>query len=333
MATRVRLAMVGCGYAARKHLRSILLQLDTTEVAVLCDPSPDALAETASVFEEANVAVPPNEPNLDVVLRDYAPNAVLITTPHAYHCPQAIACLEAGADVLMEKPMVMNAQEAHALIETRERTGRLIVVAFNGSLSPEIREAVRMLRSGELGELLSISATCWQLWGSRTAGTWRQIPALSGGGFLFDTGAHMLNTVADLAGEEFTEVAAWTDNRGRPVETLAVAIGRLKSGAMVSLHSCGETIGYSASDIRIFCSNGILRTGAWGRWLEVQRDAESGLVAVEVPPSRGPWEQFLLVRHGVIPNPSPPEVGLRMIHLYDAIKASAAQGGVPVALT
>jgi len=126
MATRVRMAMVGCGYAARKHLRSILLQIDTTEVAVLCDPSPDALAETASVFEEANVAVPPNEPNLDVVLRDYAPDAVLITTPHAYHCPQAIACLEAGADILMEKPMVMNAQEAHALIEVRKRTGGLI---------------------------------------------------------------------------------------------------------------------------------------------------------------------------------------------------------------
>ncbi len=120
MATRVRMAMVGCGYAARKHLRSILLQIDTTEVAVLCDPSPDALAETASVFEEANIAVPPNEPNLNIVLRDYAPrrradhHPTTLTTAH-----RPLPVSEAGADILMEKPMVMNAQEAHALIEVR----------------------------------------------------------------------------------------------------------------------------------------------------------------------------------------------------------------------
>jgi hypothetical protein len=44
----------------------------------------------------------------------------------------------------------------------------------------------------------------------------------------------------------------------------------------------------------------------------------------------GVWEQFLAVRAGQIPNPCPPEVGLRMARLWDAIKASAAQNGVPV---
>ncbi len=42
------------------------------------------------------------------------------------------------------------------------------------------------------------------------------MPEISGGGFMIDTGAHMLNTVADLAGERFVEVAAYTDNYGRP---------------------------------------------------------------------------------------------------------------------
>ena len=330
MTERVRLAMIGCGYAARKHLRSILLQTDTTDVAVLCEPSPGALAETAKLFDETGLALPPNEPDLGSLLRDHAPDAAVINTPHVYHYVQAAACLEAGADVLIEKPMVMNAQEARDLIEVRDRSGKLLVIAFNGSLSPEIREAVRLLQSGELGELLSISATTWQLWGSRTAGTWRQVPALSGGGFLFDTGAHMLNTVADLAGEEFTEVAAWTSDHGRPVETIGVAIGRLASGALVTLHGCGETIGTSASDIQVFCSAGILKTGAWGQWLEVQRQGEPDFVSIQLPPSLGPWQQFLAVRSGVLPNPSPPEVGLRMVCLYDAIKASAAQGGKPV---
>ncbi len=330
MTQKVRMAMIGCGGMARHHLRNILLQSDTTEIVALCEPSPEALTATAQIFTLNAVPVPPNEPDLDRLLATYDLDAVFIITPHVYHHDQARACLEAGTDVLLEKPMVMNAAEARSLIETRDRTGRLLVVAFNGSLSPEIRAAVRLLRSGEPGKLLSISGTIWQRWGPGTAGTWRQTPAISGGGFMFDTGAHLLNTVADLAGEEFVEVAAWTDNYGRPVETLAVVIGRLASGALVTLHGCGETVRSCASDIRVFCTEAILRTGAWGGFLEVQRQGEDALTPIKLPPSLGAWEQFLAVRNGDFPNPSPPEVGLRMARLYDAIKASAAQGGMPV---
>jgi predicted dehydrogenase len=330
MTQKVGMAMIGCGGMARHHLRNILRQSDTTEIAVLCEPSPEALAATAEIFEANKLPVPPNEPDLDKLLATYRLDASFIITPHACHHDQAKACLEAGVDVLLEKPMVMNAEEARSLIETRDRTGRLLVVAFNGSLSPEIREAVKLLRSGEFGKLLGISGTVWQRWGPGTADKWRQVPEIAGGGFMFDTGAHLLNTVADLAGEEFVDVAAWIDNYGRPVETLAVVIGRLTSGALVTLHGCGETVRSCASDIRVFCTEAILRTGAWGAFLEVQRQGEDALTAIKLPPSLGAWEQFLAVRNGDFPNPSPPEVGLRMARLYDAIKASAAQNGVPV---
>jgi predicted dehydrogenase len=206
----------------------------------------------------------------------------------------------------------------------------LLVVAFPGSLSPNLRTAGHMLRSGEYGKVLSISATIWQNWGTITSGTWRQVPEQSGGGFLFDTGAHMLNTVVDLAGEEFVEVAAWLDSFGRPVETIGVIIGRLASGALVTMHGCGEAIPSCASDIRLFTENAIFRTGMWGEFLELQPSGQSQLLPVTVPPSLGVWEQFLRVRRGELENPCPPEVGLRMARLYDAIKASAALNGMPV---
>ncbi|TFG71313.1 MAG: Gfo/Idh/MocA family oxidoreductase [Anaerolineales bacterium] len=330
MAKRVRMAMIGCGGMGRNHLRNLLKQTDTTEIVALCDISSQSLAETAKVFEQAGIPMPVNEENLNVLLSTYHPDAVFIATPHNIHYDQARTCLRAGVDVLLEKPMVMNADEARSLIKTRDETGQLLVVAFNGSLSPEIRESVRLLRSGELGKLLSISGTVWQSWGPGTTGKWRQVPEISGGGFMFDTGAHLLNTVADLAGEEFVEVAAWVDNNSRPVETLAAVIARLASGALISLHGCGETIRTCKSDIRVFCTDAILRTGAWGRWLEVQRQGEEDFSPIELPPSLGVWEQFLSVRMGEIKNPSPPEVGLRMARLYDAIRASAGQDGIPV---
>ena len=204
------------------------------------------------------------------------------------------------------------------------------MVAFPGSLSPQIRTASAMLRSGELGRVWNISATVWQNWGPLTAGTWRQNPVVSGGGFLFDTGAHMLNTTADLAGEDFVSVAAWLDDNDRPVDTRAAVMGRLASGALVTMNGSGEAIPSCASDVRVFCEKAILRTGVWGERLEIQRAGAKHLRKVKVPASLGVWEQFLAVREGRMANPCPPEVGLRMARLWDAIVASAAQGGQPV---
>ncbi|RME82596.1 MAG: gfo/Idh/MocA family oxidoreductase [Caldilineae bacterium] len=331
MASKIRLALIGCGLMARHHVRTELLHhRDDTEITVVCDPSEAAYEEMAVIFAEHGLPPPPNEPDLDRLLAAYPLDAVFIISPHVYHHDQTVASLRAGVDVLLEKPMVMTAEEAQSLIAWRERTGRLLVVAFPGSLSPQIRKAVQMLRGGELGEVLSISATVWQNWGPVTAGTWRQQRAISGGGFLFDTGAHMLNTIADLVGEDFVEVIAWMDNHHRAVDTLATVMARTAGGVLVTLHACGETIPSCTSNVYVFGTEGILRTDVWGRFLELQRAGEKEFAAVEVPPSRGVWEQFKLVRRGVLQNPCPPEVGLRMARLYDAICSSAEQGGASV---
>lgn len=330
----VRMVMIGTGGMARHHIRNILKQRATTSIDAVCEPSGAAYEAAAELFDEAGLTPPPNQPDLARLLKEFAGrlDAAFIITPHAYHHDQTAACMEAGLDVLLEKPMVMNAEEARSLMTVRERTGRLLVVAFPGSLSPQIRTAVGMIRSGTLGRIVSISGVAWQSWGENTVGTWRQQPAISGGGFLFDTGAHMLNTVVDLAGEEFAEVAAYLDNNGRPVETLGAVIGRLRSGAFVTLHACGEAIPSCASDVRVFCQRAILGTGIWGERLDVQYHGDEPVQPVPVPPSMGVWEQFLAVRAGQLPNPCPPEVGLRMAMLYDAIVASAARGGQPVQL-
>lgn len=328
----IRTALIGCGKMAQFHLDQMLLQLDTTQVTVLCDPDPTVLETAVQKFRAGGLEPPPIRTSLDTVLADFGGqlDAAFIITPHAFHHDQTIACLEAGLDVLLEKPMVMNAAEAYNLIETRNQTGRLLVVAFPGSLSPEIRTAAHLLRSGQLGSILNINALVWQDWRTLTTGTWRQNPALSGGGFMFDTGAHLLNTVADLAGEDFVEVAAWFDRRGTTVDILAAAIGRLKSGGLVTLNGCGDASSPYGSDVRVFCSRGILQTGVWGGYLRLQRPGRRFLRRVPCPPSLGVWQQFLAVRAGQLENPCPPEVGLRMIRLWDALKASAEWNGLPV---
>lgn len=330
----VSVTMIGCGLMARHHVGQMLSGFPETVFPVVCEPSAANYAGMARLFEEAGLPAPPNEPDLDRLLAAYGPqlDAAFIVTPHVYHYAQARACLEAGLDILLEKPMVMTVAEAEDLMAFVQSTGRLLVVAFQCGLSPEVQTAVSLLRSGQLGRILNISGNIWQNWRSLSTGTWRVRPELAGGGFFFDTGAHLLNTVAELAGEPFVEVATWLNYDDRLVDITGVVIGRLRSGALVTLNACGNTAPSCASGITVWGTQGILRTGAWGRFLELQRDQTIGWQPVEVPALQGQWEQFLRVRDGRIDNPSPAEVGLRMAHLWEAIQASAASHGRPVSI-
>jgi len=107
-------------------------------------------------------------------------------------------------------------------------------------------------------------------------------------------------------------------------------MARLRSGALVAMIACGSAIPSVAAEIRVLCTGAIIRTGVWGESLDIQRAGEKQLQPVPVAPSMGTWQQFLAVRSGQIDNPSPPEIGLRMARLWDAIRASAAKNGAVV---
>ncbi len=315
---------------ARHHLP---LMIETgADIRVICEPSSNNYELAAEKLQELGAPIPPNEPDLAKMIDQYAADldAVFIITPHNLHHDQAKLCLEAGLDVLLEKPMVMNAGEALSLIETRDRAGKLLVVAFQGGLSPQIREAARLIASGELGELLNVTGMVWQGWKNSTAGSWRQIPEIAGGGFMFDTGAHMLNTLCTLVGEDFKTVAAWTDNRGTDVDIDGVVMAQLESGALVTINGCGDCMPGLDSEIFIALSQGVIRTGIYGERLLIRRAGETEFVATDLPKMRGAWQQFVQVRAGKVENPCPPEVGLRMAKLWDAIVESASKDGLPV---
>ena len=198
----------------------------------MCEPSPAAYAAAAAKVEAAGAPRPPNEPDwrrfIEVTARERELDAVMIVTPHAFHFAQA----ERGARGRARRP----AREADGHERDRGRRAhphpRPDRAPARGRRSraacrPHVRAASTMIRSGELGAILNINAVVWQDWQDRSRGTWREDPVLSGGGFMFDTGAHLLNTVADLAGEDVVQVAAWLEDDGSPVDIRAAVIARL----------------------------------------------------------------------------------------------------------
>ncbi len=325
---RLRLVLVGAGGMMRHHIRNLIRLADRVDVVGIAEPDDLQARLSRKVFVEAGAKPPLRRAALDDLLNRVKADAAFIASPHVHHYAQTVACMEAGLDVLLEKPMVMNAVEAQDMIAARERTGRLLVVAFPGSLAPSIRKAAGWLRSGELGPIHSIHGVAYQAWAVGTVGSWRQRPEISGGGFLFDTGAHLLNTVCDLAGEDFVEVSAALRDDDYPVEVRGAVRGRLRSGALVTLHADGTCPpGVIGSQIDVFSEKAVIRTGIWGERLDVWRGHTPGFRAVRLAPSLGVVDTFIAVRAGRLANPCPPEVGLRMARLYDAIVASSNQGG------
>jgi predicted dehydrogenase len=317
--------VVGTGGFARHHIRT-MLGMRSTRLVGFVEPGEASREATRALFAQHKQACPPFYGSIhQLVKAQGSPDAALIVSPHKFHFEHARQCLLAGMDVCIEKPMVMNADEAKKLIRLRDKTGRLLMVAFPGSLSPAIWEAKRIIARGTLGKVTAIAAFAYQNWKQMTVGTWRQDPEVSGGGFLFDTGSHMVNTVVDLLGEEVAQVSALFDNRGTPVEIASSVSGVSKSGVFFSLTGAGDSIGCN-SEIVVFGDKAVLKTGIWGESLSLKKADQSEFVPVKYPASKGPWEQFLKVRAGKMPNPCPPEVGLRFAGLMDMIRQSAETG-------
>jgi predicted dehydrogenase len=315
--------IIGCGGFGRYHLGNILKMRDSTKVVAIVEPSKEMIESTSEVFKKFDVPLPPVYSSLNEFLgSEIKTETAFIITPHNMHFSQTKACLEAGIDVLLEKPMVLNGKEALDLIDTRNKTGRLLVVAFTGSLSPAIHKVKELLAENAIGKVVQVAGLIYQDWKESQKGKWRQVPQISGGGFLFDTGSHMINTVVDILNDDIDTVFAIQDNKDTPVDICSIITAKTTKGILINLTGAGFSIGCD-SEIFIVGTKGIIRTGAWGEKLEMRREGEKNLLPVKFGESKGVWEQFLKVRSGKLQNPCPPEVGLRLARLMDMINASA----------
>jgi len=324
--SKVRSIVVGTGGFARCHLGAMMGMKQTTKIVGFVEPAEASRTATAAFFSEKGIACPPFYATVrELIKAQGAADAAVICSPHKFHFENAKDCLQGGMDVLIEKPMVMNGAEAQRLIELRNKTGRLVMVAFPGSLSPAIWKAKQLLAQGAIGEVSAISAFAQQRWKAATIGTWRQIPELSGGGFLFDTGSHMVNTVVDLLDADVACVNALLDNRKTPVEINSSVSGLSTNGVMFSLAGAGDSV-QCCSQVLVFGDRGVLKTGIWGECLFAKMANEAEFKPVPYRKSCGPWEQFLRVRSGKMRNPCPPEIGLRFANLMDMIRRSAETG-------
>ncbi|MBS1181159.1 MAG: Gfo/Idh/MocA family oxidoreductase [Proteobacteria bacterium] len=330
MVGRLRLGVIGAGLKAAEYAAS-WVAMPEVEFVALSDTSPVSLDRLANICETAGAP----RPHCFADYRDMLAtcgdrlDVVYVSTPHAFHAEQAIAVAERGIDMFLEKPMVTTVAEAEALVAAQKRGKGTIVTAFQGGLSPLVLDTRQRSLAGEFGDLVAISGMIWESWATNYAGHWKQKPEISGGGFMFDTGAHLMNTVCLLANADFSSVGAYMDNRGAPVDIVTAVAARLANGALATLTAAGEGPKGCASFISLFFTKAIVRIDAWGGWREILLDGVAQpRETAEILDN--PLKSFLAIRAGTMENTGSVAMGLRFARLWDGIKASAAANGAPV---
>lgn len=327
----LKLAIIGCGIKATQYIQTWIVRPDIQLTAIM-DPNTKAMDNVCRIAQEQQKAAPACYNDWRQLLQENAAqlDAVYICTPHASHGEQALLALQLGLDVLLEKPMVTSVAEAEALADAQQKSGKALVVAYQGGLSPLVSELKNAIANQTYGPLVSINAAIWENWAENYKGHWKQIPEISGGGFMFDTGAHMMNTVSKITSQPYARISAIMHNHGYPVDVVTTVSGELSDGTLFNLHACGRSI-RCVSRIECYFPQAIVRICAWGRWMEIE-DAQGNIVRKEQEAANNLMNVFMQVKNGEIDNPSDVQQGLRMAQLWDAIKLSASQHGQPVTL-
>jgi len=239
----VRVGLLGCGGIQAKHARTFLTRPDA-RIAALCDVSDAAIDKLVERLESPAKLKDVPRFTGPVAMYDGAElDAVSIATPHTLHFEQAMEALGRGLHVLLEKPMVTQADHAHTLAAEVGRSGKVLIVAYNTPCSPELAYIRELIRTQELGKLELVTGWLSQGWMKGTAGKWRQDPALSGGGEAYDSGAHLFNTLCWLIEAPVSEVFAWCDNHGTPVDINSVMNIKFENNVMASITVAGNCPG------------------------------------------------------------------------------------------
>ena len=171
--------------------------------------------------------------------------AVVIVTPNHLHFPAAKAFLEAGIDVICDKPLSMNTTEASELVRLQRQTGLVFAVTLNNTGYPMVRQAREMVAASDLGELRLVHAAYLQDWltlpidadGQKQA-EWRTDPARAGqSAVLGDIGVHAHNLAHFITNLDVAEVAAdlTTFVPGRRLDDNAHVLLRYANGARGTL--------------------------------------------------------------------------------------------------
>lgn len=191
----IRWGFLGCGKVVHKKSGDAFRNVPDSTIEAIMRRDLDAAKASAEYFGA------PYWCNHIEELLAMDIDAVYIATPPGLHYEQALACLEAGKPVYLEKPFARNYREVKELTEAFEKKGIALYVAHYRRALPRFLKIRELLEQGSIGKVLSIDFYLNRVFSRKEAETtWLYNPALSGGGKFYDIAPHTIDIIQFLFG-------------------------------------------------------------------------------------------------------------------------------------
>lgn len=350
---KLRVGIIGIGlYAFRVHAQDLLRSTRTELTAVARRDG------TRLRAAQEHLGVPCAFTDWRRMLDEAPLDAVIVSTTHASHSEPAIAALERGLHVLVEKPLAASSRDAWAMVEAARRARRVLMVSYQNRLKGLFCAVKRTLADGRIGHVMQVSAVFSQpftlpdeahaqgilemyvnrglprdfVFGDeRNEGVvgalWRADVSEAGGGMFADTGSHFTDLALWFAGGgRAADVFAFSKPRDRATETCLNAQVRLDSGVLVSLSANSVAPGLterSGGQFTIVGETGWVGCDMRQAWCE--KDGVREAIAPDGEDLR-PVEAWAAAVLDGAANPCPPAEAALTVAVTEAAYRSAATG-------
>lgn len=226
----LRIGIIGTGSIASAHIKAYLAFPEECEIVALADVVQGKAAQAAAESGLVGAAAY-DDPR--AMIAEGGLDLVSIATPPSTHAALAVAALDAGIHVLVEKPMAPSLEECDAMLAAQQRSGRLLSVVAQNRFRDDLATLKEVIDSGLLGPIahVRVDSAWWRglpyydLW---WRGTWEK----EGGGCTLNHAIHHIDLLLWLLGRP-TEITALLTNAlhgNSEVEDLSVAVLRYERG-------------------------------------------------------------------------------------------------------
>ena len=212
MADKIKVGIIGCGGIANgKHLPSLAHQSHRLEIVAFCDIIKERAEKAAKQYGTPDAKV---YTDYKEMLQDESIRTVHVLTPNVSHCELTVAALEAGKDVICEKPMAATPADAQKMLDAQKKSGRILTIGYQNRCRQDSLTLKKMCDAGELGDIYYAKAQAIR---RRGVPTWGVFPnkALQGGGPLIDIGTHSL------------DLTLWMMNNYKPKSVMGASFQKL----------------------------------------------------------------------------------------------------------
>lgn len=343
----LRVGLLGFGAIGAEHARAAEA-LPGLRLGVVCDRSAQRLAEAQRLFPGVTVT-----DDASTLLDDDTVDVVVVSTPPDSHAHWAERVMNAGKDVIVEKPFALSVEEADAVLTCARRTGHRTVVYQNRRFDPDFLTIDSLVRTGVLGDVFHLESFVGGF--GHPCNYWHSDESVSGGA-LYDWGSHLLDQILHLCPQPIDHVTCiehkrrWHDVTNADHTSMSI---RFRDGSeAIFIHSDLAAalkprwylLGTEGAITSSWRHESVVRRSAIGTLEEdvlaatdsppeltfVDPTGSTTTLAQKVPEPHAFHRQFVdEVRHGW-PMTVTAEQSRRVVAVMEAARASAREGGAPI---